>query len=653
MQRYATSGSSSPAATHVNPTPLPLASEGRAIKKLAFVDRDQEAYTIALANIRNKTNIDKPVLVTAGQLYGAGKTEMGRRAVERVRISKELQRKLAEEGKQTAADVEDYVRAASVTVDLSHYPPGSFNALEDYLAKALYDSICLSDHVPTGWPKTFPKWDLPLRGVVDLFVQLTGRSLFIHWDEVRASSCASLRRTSHTVTQVQVLQAAEFSLLTEKKLPAGFRSPSDPLQKGMAQYYAFWSVVAPLLVHPGVYTFATGKQTAFALLGLGVLHDRGLISPTRHKHLVLGALTAKDICETYEKTRLDDGKPLRDYFKTTNVELDEKLGEKIQAATAGHPRMVQLCLNALCQLEPDCLVMASEPEIDAALDRAYRIVAGQGRADINAQLLGSPHARSGELSGVYSMLLVAALLRQELPVGQNVDVELDNGREVPLLEAVNRLDVYLDSKDCMPGFAHVGFPQWALKRLREDSSRLDQRIQPILPLWSVPADVLGKGEPLEYIVRIRLLYKLRLAFGRRWAEVFPVFRDTVLADAKIALRDGHPGTVCIPAVSTRRKEKPEFAALRAAPWSSQIRPEDWKELFTSGVFPAATIGYPAPESYGPDVVVRCCANDAGAAKPERLAAAMMCKLGKTAIGATDLAEELDKAQPLLAACDQL
>ena len=268
-----------------------------------------------------------------------------------VRISEELQRKLAEEGQQTAAGVKDYVRPVSVTVDLSHSPPGSFNALEDYLAKALYDSICLSDHVPTGWPKTFPKWDWPLRGVVDLFVQLTGRSLFIHWDEVRTSTCIPAPHVSHG-SQVQVLQAAEFSLLTEKKLPAGFRSPSDPLQKGMAQYYAFWSVVAPLLVHPGVYTFATGKQTAFALLGLGVLHDRGLISPTRHKHLVLGALTAKDICETYEKTRLDDGKPLRDYFKTTSVELDEKLGQKIQAATAGHPRMVQLCLNALCQLEP-------------------------------------------------------------------------------------------------------------------------------------------------------------------------------------------------------------------------------------------------------------------------------------------------------------
>ena len=60
--------------------------------------------------------------------------------------------------------------------------------------------------------------------------------------------------------------------------------------------------------------------------------------------------------------------------------------------------------------------------------------------------------------------------------------------------------------------------------------------------------------------------------------------------------------------------------------------EDWKELLMSGVFPANTVGYPAPESHGPDVLVRCSANAAGSTKPEAIIACFQCKLGKTAIG---------------------
>lgn len=165
-------------------TLLPRAS--RAIGALAFVDRDSEAYTIALANLRNKKRrADKPTLVTAGQLYGAGKSKMGEHAVDRIRVTKELQLKLVKEGKQEASDVEDYANAVSITVDLSKYSADTFSTLEMYLAYALYASIRKSEkHKPAGWPVEVPSFAEPLAGVAELFIKLSERSLFIHWDEV-------------------------------------------------------------------------------------------------------------------------------------------------------------------------------------------------------------------------------------------------------------------------------------------------------------------------------------------------------------------------------------------------------------------------------------------------------------------------------------
>ena len=67
--------------------PPPLSSSARTIGALALVDRDDEAYQLARSNIGNKRDVtDHPTLVTAGQLYGAGKSQMGRHAVERVRM---------------------------------------------------------------------------------------------------------------------------------------------------------------------------------------------------------------------------------------------------------------------------------------------------------------------------------------------------------------------------------------------------------------------------------------------------------------------------------------------------------------------------------------------------------------------------------------
>jgi hypothetical protein len=48
---------------------------------------------MAFANLRNKRKFSEhPILVTAVQMFGAGKTQMGEHAVDRIRVSSEKER---------------------------------------------------------------------------------------------------------------------------------------------------------------------------------------------------------------------------------------------------------------------------------------------------------------------------------------------------------------------------------------------------------------------------------------------------------------------------------------------------------------------------------------------------------------------------------
>src|SRR5690349_9459813 len=62
---------------------------------LAFVNREDQAYTLAYLNIYNKQPGVKPFLVTSGQTFGSGKTEMGRRAVACFRSNAGAQQRIA------------------------------------------------------------------------------------------------------------------------------------------------------------------------------------------------------------------------------------------------------------------------------------------------------------------------------------------------------------------------------------------------------------------------------------------------------------------------------------------------------------------------------------------------------------------------------
>jgi hypothetical protein len=173
----------------------------RTIGALAFVNRDKEALQIAFVNIINKITQQHRTLPSTGQLFGSGKTEMGQHTVARVLVSDELQQKLLEEcGKGRTDLVKDYVNAVTVSVSFMDYEPSGNTTLTHFLTFALYNSIRLGAEtkdlkigntdksLAESWPKIeekdFPSVFPNLASVCDKFIKETGRSLFIHWDEV-------------------------------------------------------------------------------------------------------------------------------------------------------------------------------------------------------------------------------------------------------------------------------------------------------------------------------------------------------------------------------------------------------------------------------------------------------------------------------------
>ena len=416
----------------------------------------------------------------------------------------------------------------------------------------------------------------------------------------------------------------------------------------LGRYYEFWDVVHPLLREERVYVYVSGKQTAFALLGYGLLRVTGSTSsPTRHHHLVLGALTAEDIREAYEATQLyEGGVHLREFFATTTPALLDELCVKVCELTAGLPRLVHACLEALCQLQTDCLKLDSSAAIDATLEAAYRRITGRaeeaGRGDLDRHLLCNPEARKGALSGAYSALLLASLLDLQLDAHHGeiaIDGSTEEGDTLQLLRVVDKLDMFLDSHGCHGDMVRVRFAKWTMRHLLDQRKSIDASLLPVLPLWDAPREVLGKGEPLEWRVRTRLSYTLQLAHvidgrtTRTWADLFAVFRDTVLARFPVPVLDREQPVRAIPKVVC---SAPAGAKLRDG-WRGTMGEKQWPELFESGAFPVGTIGYPAPESHSPDLLVRC-SND--------LIAAFQCKLGESSTTWADVQAELDKTKPL-------
>jgi hypothetical protein len=156
------------------------------IAALAFVDRDDAAVDLAFYNLNNKRpDIDKPTLVTSGQMYGSGKTEMGRHAVDCIREKPSLQKQLESFGCKSS-EIKDYMEAITVCVDLQNFvETHKFQTLAEYLGHALHTSICQKKISNLKWTTIRPQeWTDSVVTVVNNFVAESNQSIFIHWDEV-------------------------------------------------------------------------------------------------------------------------------------------------------------------------------------------------------------------------------------------------------------------------------------------------------------------------------------------------------------------------------------------------------------------------------------------------------------------------------------
>jgi len=85
------------------------------------------------------------------------------------------------------------------------------------------------------------------------------------------------------------------------------------------------------------------------------------------------------------------------------------------------------------------------------------------------------------------------------------------------------------------------------------------------------------------------------------------------------------------------------------PWSRNMSVSELKKLVESEVFPPHTVGYPAPKSHSPDVIMQCLTQQ----PLMRVIAGFQCKLGDTPITWKVLQEELNNAEWWCNVCDEL
>lgn len=208
---FSSSDSAEGSATYENPVPPtptpalepPKKPEARVIKSLPFVDRDEEAFEIAWRTIHNvfmaRTGDKRKVtLVTAGQLYGAGKTLMGENAVARVaekttagtalrrRIAEELKARTGLSQQETEDLVNEYANAVTVFIDLKDVVVSGAQNMEGLLIRELRKRLgdCAEIKDKDAWDRLTADGANRFETIVDTFKQQSGRNVFIHIDEV-------------------------------------------------------------------------------------------------------------------------------------------------------------------------------------------------------------------------------------------------------------------------------------------------------------------------------------------------------------------------------------------------------------------------------------------------------------------------------------
>jgi hypothetical protein len=264
--------------------------------------------------------------------------------------------------------------------------------------------------------------------------------------------------------------------------------------------------------------FATDKTPVFSLVDLKV-------SPTKHHHLVIGALQPNHIEETFNLSKTKEGKPLSDYIKFGSDTIRSEFFRRLYVATGGLPRCIHYALEALCIEGP---VQVNSENIAKALYLGYSHMIRTGNIS-NHFAVPRTLILDIDYYNAYVNLLGCAALKVPLNKESLVPVGDD---KFPLLRLVDLFTFSLDKHEDKFGAAQVllKISEWTLKNFRDISpvsvTSNDVRLPFLETLLSFP-ELVGPGSTLEYLVRTTLLSRLShlVAFGKRkrWARCFHSF----------------------------------------------------------------------------------------------------------------------------------
>lgn len=395
----------------------------RFVQSLSFVDRKAEAFHLCKYLLRNQRHIvmndgcGKPFLISAGQMFGSGKSMMGRYATKALKLYPDILRRLRPLdcvrhsslfGNSGLLDA--YMNSRYIGVELDKTYPDNFTSLLEFLTFALYRAFIMAlcpenvDNIAAEFRQLNP--GNPIEVIQHFQKKMPGQTFFLHWDEVG------------------VVELDTFTRFFGKE-------HNQQLGLRMERYYRFWIGISPLLSMEGVYVFVTDKRPAFALIGHGSI--RGIIRPTDHRHVVIGSLRPKDIVETFLASSTDSNISLCSYVRVDPSMLGY-FGAELYSCTGGLPRLTHKLLEALCNLQDEPLELKNRTQIIAAVDRCYSAVR-------NYVMPMHVHMDM-ELQKIYLAFVMMSLFKQSVP--SNSEVTLSSGTRFSILDLVERMNIAID-----------------------------------------------------------------------------------------------------------------------------------------------------------------------------------------------------------------
>ncbi len=377
-------------------------------------------------------------------------------------------------------------------------------------------------------------------------------------------------------------------------------SNDTDLQKRLRVYYAFWQSLVPLLSMKRVYMFLSGKAPGFPLVGMGMLAKaqvRPVVSPSRIHHVVLGPLSASNIDETLRSSVTRNGTRLEERITFKSKEWRERFLVRLEEETAGQPRLVHYFLEGMS-------VQRAHVNSEEALQEALQV--GQSHAE-SKLMLSTNYTPNGAMELFYALLLLSAL---DVPLSAATMVAY-HGSDKPLLWLVDKFNLYVvpDTRarvhDKDATWLRIRVARCLLKMLPQNAKSLAMaRTMPPFLLEQVssrlPTSVLGQGEPLEWLVRVRLALIMALAGSeearRTWAEAVPAFASSAIGREIVTQVDGEP--VMLPKVVTSKRSR-----CRAGTKFGEKMHVDKLPALLAGL-PTHRVGYVSDKSASPDIVLR-------------------------------------------------